>query len=182
MNNRKQKWFLISSLIFPIVVLFCIVIYRTIILHSYPKVIVPIVAYDPRAFLTGHYLVFNLTDTQKNTSFACSSETENIGCWKNTANGWQVSVLDPNKNDMSNCDFTIKGYCDNKAFYREPMYFSIPEKYVVQIGDAINHGRASIELLIKGKNNVQPVRLLIDGQPWHDVIIQQKAPSGKSPE
>jgi hypothetical protein len=175
---NKQKSFLIGGIAFPILILLALVIYRIIQLHSYPGVVVPIVAYDPRAFLTGNYLVFNLTDEKKNTSFMCPKSIsyleKAIGCWTYTNTGWQVSVLDPAKSNSSQCSLAMEGRCGNGFFIAKPMKFYIPEQYTSELNKAVIANRASVGLLIKSKSNLQPTKLFIDGKPWEEVIIQQK--------
>lgn len=175
---NKQKYFLISSIVLPILVLLLLVIYRIVQLHTYPSVIVPIVAYDPRAFLTGHYLVFNLTDDQKGQSLICKKSQLNLntafGCWKHGEHGWQVTIFGSAKDDLEQCQLVVKGSCANGYFIAKPMRFSIPEQYAEELTKAVLTNRASIEVIIKNNYQLQPTHLLIDNQPWEDVITKGK--------
>lgn len=145
-----QKVKIIAALTFPILVLGLWVIFLTIKNMTLPEVTVRIAGYDPRDLLSGHYIAYTIdwakTDCSQFENKICPEEE-------------------------------FKSYA-RKAFWGRQFRFYIPEQNAQELDNMFRNARGNhtFEVVYKYTSGIKPLakELLIDGQPWREVIKSNK--------
>lgn len=165
-KNKK----LAASLIFSILFLAGLAIYKAIKTASGKEIAIPITGYDPRDLLSGHYLTYRL-----DLNNICSDEfytrsPVNVCIRQAGENGIESSIIIRSGTGYTGCDSILKGKCKNGNFTAGIERFYIPEKYSMELERIIKKGKARILISVDGKGNPTVKDLLIDGVPWREYL------------
>lgn len=175
--NRMRKG-LFFALVFPFVALIALAGYKAFKRGSGVEVTIPIVGYDPRDLLSGHYLVYRL-DVGDNICSAKQPDVDPVYLCV-IQNNQEVSMHRVYSSDQSiyrECTTIIKGRCDRTNFVAGVERFYIPEQHS-QLLDRIVRGwgeadnRAQLVIAVDGDGNAVVKNLLINDIPWRDFLAQ----------
>lgn len=167
-QNKK----LAAALIFPILCLILLAVYKGIKVAVGTKIIIPISGYDPRDLLSGHYLTYRLDF--KNGNFCSDKIQDNtrIMLCVNQVKGDEASgeIIDEDNYDRRDCDVIIKGKCENGRFSAGIERFYIPEKHCMEIERVIRKGKGKLVVSVDSSGNAVIKDLLINGKSWREFI------------
>ena len=168
MNTNKK---LAASLIFPIVCLIGLTVYKAVKAAAGKKIIIPITGYDPRDLLSGHYLTFRL---DLNNDNLCDDEYYNSSpvyiCLRQSENDEINSNISEDASEEPGCDAKLMGKCENGIFSAGVERFYIPEEYSAELDKIIRNGVGKIVVSIDKNGKAVIKDLLINGRPWQDSI------------
>ncbi|MDH4201125.1 MAG: GDYXXLXY domain-containing protein [Spirochaetia bacterium] len=176
---------LVFSLAFPVLVLFAITAWKAANVMIGKKIILPVVAFDPRDLLSGHYLTYRIQYKYENPEF-CSLQYGEIldtsepgvlddyddkvyAClYKSDKNSKDyITRLDFDRENDKSCEAIITGYCDRNEFRAENLEkFFIPEEEGLKLEKAIRKGRGEIVISVMKNGSAVVNELLIDGKSW----------------
>ena len=122
------------------------------------EVELPIVGYDPRDLLSGHYLVYRVDYGVKNLC-ATPGEVQGFVCLDNRS----FTQDRPDK-----CSLFIKGTCKHLRFEAGIERFYIPEEKATMLDQMVRGKQASIVISITGSGHAQVKNLLLNGKPWEE--------------
>jgi uncharacterized membrane-anchored protein len=154
----QTKRALILALIFPILVLAGLSVYRGYVRSTGVEVILPISGYDPRDLLSGHYLIYRI---EYGVEGICS------GLTGQGTTGYVC--LDPKMFSSSqplNCSTLIRGICNDGRFEAGIEKYYVPEKQARQLEQQIQSKSASILLSITSTGQAQVKDLMVNGRSW----------------
>jgi uncharacterized membrane-anchored protein len=158
---------ILMALILPILALAGLTAYKKYNLEVGRKVVLPIIGYDPRDLLSGHYLIFRVDYGIKNL---CRSNI-NPQNTSRASNDNRVGFvcLDPKGfsfRSPTSCDSYIRGLCKRGRFEAGIERYYIPQEDAKYLDKVVRKGQASIEVSIGERGNAQIKDLLIDGESW----------------
>jgi hypothetical protein len=168
--NVSSKRIILGVLAFPIVILLAIVCYLQYQRQHLPTYVVPVAAYDPRSFLSGHFLTVTLADEGYHTQFKCQGVTgEAYSCWQQQADRWQVKIF--KDKPAPTCQIIDSGYCYRGNFTSSTtLRFFIPEDKAKSLEEAILQNRGSMKIMALPTGELRPLELYIDGKDWKQSI------------
>ncbi|MCU0822495.1 MAG: GDYXXLXY domain-containing protein [Spirochaetes bacterium] len=165
-NNK-----LAASLIFPIVFLAGLAVYKAAKISSGKEIVIPITGYDPRDLLSGHYLTFRL---DLNNDTICGDEKYNLPrvyvCLRQTADNGISSNITDDISPEQGCDAVLKGKCEYGTFLAGIERYYIPEEHSAELDGIIRKGNGKIVISIDRKGKAAIKDLLIDGRPWREYL------------
>ena len=145
-----QKIKIIAALTFPILVLVLWVLFLTVKSIALPEVKVRIGGYDPRDLLYGHYIAYTID-------------------WANT---------DCSQFSDKTCPIKEFESYAQKALWGKQFRFYVPEQNAQELDNMFRNARGNhtFEVVYKYASGIKPLakELLIDGQPWREVIKSNK--------
>lgn len=156
MISRKT---LIIALLFPILALAALVVYKKHILNTGQEVILPISGYDPRDLLSGHYLIYQVNYGVENICPQGTVESSYI-CLDNKTFSYEKPVQ---------CKLILHGACDYGHFKAGIEKYYIPENRSEELTQKIRKKQASIVIVVPPSGNAQVKDLLIDGHSWSEI-------------
>jgi uncharacterized membrane-anchored protein len=166
-TNRK----LAAALIFPVICLVGLTIYKAAKVASGREIIIPITGYDPRDLLSGRYLTFRL---DLNNDSLCDDEYYNYSpihvCLRQSENNEIESNATNGVTAVSGCDAVITGKCENGIYSAGIERFYIPEEYSTKLDKIIREGKGKIVVSIDEDGIAIIKDLLIDDRSWKDYI------------
>jgi uncharacterized membrane-anchored protein len=158
--SRASFGNLLFALSFPIIILLSLLVYKQTIINTGQTVTLPIIGFDPRDLLSGHYLRYRIDYKASNSCDYDSSKTVEL-CLKPKA-----YFLDPSQVAIQACDLHLVGYCQKGQFIAGIERFYIPEQYAQQLDKKVRDAQGSLQVSVT-KNGMAVIEtLLIDGQPW----------------
>lgn len=153
----RTKSFLIIILLFPIITLFALTVYKKYLIESGYEVTLKIYGYDPRDLLSGHYVVYavdyGIPDLCRDYS---TIQTAYICLDTKTFS----SVLD------TKCKHFIRGICSYGHFEAGIEKFYIPENKAAMLDKKVRNKKASIVISVSPEGRAQIKDLLIDDKSW----------------
>lgn len=142
--------FLIVSLLFPIVALVFLTLFKAYSLQSGIRFILPISGYDPVNPISGHYVTYRVdygngvcenTSLERNaTSCICLKKEEG-------ANHYFIPYCE--KDLIKNCDAYLKGKCSFGRFEAGIEEYFIPESKAESIDRIVRKGKSKISIKVK---------------------------------
>lgn len=165
LNNR---WTLLLALLLPIAVLAA----NAWLSHQQrgqgDTVVLPIRGFDPRDLLSGHYLTYEI-DYGINADTACpASDIEAVVCLSPEAQVFPSDEL------PASCTQFISGNCDNDArFITKLERFYIPEQYAKSLEKYVQNNQGKLVIALDGAGNAAIQDLLINDQPWKELVIEE---------
>lgn len=152
----QNKKVLIAGFIIPIIVLVGMTIQAEHNFRAGIEVILPIQGYDPRDFLSGHYLIYTIdygfdpcpSKTEKEDTYLCLD--------------YKLSSLQM----PENCPTVIKGTCNFGSFTAGIEKFYASEASALNLQTLINQQPMSVVLSVTKNGSAQVKYLLVDGKRW----------------
>jgi uncharacterized membrane-anchored protein len=171
-----NKRYLLISLVFPIVVLVALIVYRQARVMIGKEIILPITGFDPRDILSGHYLIYRIDYGIKNDN-QCNYDNKDKDAYicleKDSSNPEKYSsnmYMDTYDADLmesgSECFVVIKGKCKDGRFTAGIEKFFIPEEYAASLDKAVRNRKGRIVLSVSKSGSASIKDLLIDEKSW----------------
>ena len=154
----KSRKVLLVTLIIPILALFGLTLSKISNHFMGREVELPIVGYDPRDLLSGHYLVYRVDYGVENLC-ATPDVVPGFVCLDN-----RTFVQDR----PDGCSLFIKGTCKHLRFEAGIERFYIPEEKAAMLDQMVRGKHASIIVSITGQGHAQVKNLLVNGKPWEE--------------
>ena len=148
---------IIFVLLFPILILAAMTLYKQSVFQSGTEVVLPISGFDPRDLLSGHYLIYRIDYGVDGICRDADPEQTGFIC------------LDPklfSSAPIEDCKRLIRGTCRHGRFEAGIEKFFVPETEARALEDKIRSKQASIVLALTRSGGAQVKDLLIDGQSW----------------
>lgn len=149
-------------LLFPVVALLALTVYKKSIVTFGKEVILPITGYDPRDLLSGHYLIYRIDYGVDAT------------CTQDFIDGQPAYMcLEPKMFTFfqtGNCEIEIVGTCNLGRFEAGIEKFYVPQEKAYALERLIQSKKASIVLAVPPKGKAQVKDLLIEGIPWAQAL------------
>jgi uncharacterized membrane-anchored protein len=167
--QKLHRNFLIFAILFPVLLMFALMVYKQRIVSQGTRVILKISGYDPRDLLSGHYLLFRVNygvtpgcnDHEAEPAYVClTKQTFEYG-------------------EPKDCAVAIAGICQSGRFVAGIERFYVPQENAFELEKHVRGKDASIELAIKN-GKAQIVDLLIEGQSWRKKIESSPAANPKA--
>lgn len=153
----KTKKALMMALLFPIIVLGALTAYRQYLFSYGDEVVLPIVGYDPRDLLSGHYLTYRIDYGVNGICASYSTRPTAFVCLAPKL----FSYTEP-----ANCSKLIRGVCNYGRFEAGIERYYVPEDKATYLQQQILAKSASVVLSVTPDGQAQVKDLLVDGQPW----------------
>jgi len=154
----KSRKILLVTLMIPILALLGLTTSKISNLFMGREVELPIVGFDPRDLLSGHYLVYRVDYGVANLC-ATPEEAPGFVCLDNR-------TFTQDKPD--GCSLFIKGSCNHLRFEAGIERFYIPEEKAAMLDQIVRGKQASIVISITGAGHAQVKNLLVNGKPWEE--------------
>lgn len=156
MITTKRR--LLFALAAPIVILVGLGLSRQYLRTFGSEVTLPIVGYDPRDLISGHYIVFSV---DYGTTALCTNtnlpSSEGFVCLDNREFSYEVPT---------SCKQFIRGLCEQGRFNTGLEKYFIPEDKAQSLDQIVRQKRASIVVSVSSTGRAQTKKLLIDGVEW----------------
>lgn len=171
MEVNKRK--LMAALVFPLVCLAALAVYKGIKVSTGQRVTIPVKGFDPRDLLSGHYLVYRL---DLDTGNACSKKSrprELLVCLNRKPDGSLSSrplggmFIDRYRDK---CDVILRGKCRHREFVAGVEKFFIPEVHAGKLDVVVRKGKGKVVLSVDYQGRASVVDLLINDRPWRDYV------------
>ena len=154
----KSRRLLLITLMIPILALLGLTSFKIANLFMGREVELPIVGYDPRDLLSGHYLVYRVDYGVANLC-ATPDEAPGFVCLDNRTF---------TQDNPDGCSLFIKGTCKHLRFEAGIERFYIPEEKGPMLDKMVRGKQASIIISITGAGHAQVKNLLVNGKPWEE--------------
>jgi uncharacterized membrane-anchored protein len=167
---------LLLALVFPMLALMLLTGYKAHKRYSGTELTIPIVGYDPRDLLSGHYLVYRLDwdssicrqrPSQDVDVYVCVVEKEG------SVDSYQVSSASAKYHEK--CTAIVKGHCEHGRFVAGVERYYIPENQAKRLdrivrGFGENASRAKLVISVDYAGKAVVKDLLIDDVPLKDFL------------
>ena len=151
----KNKY-LFYSILFPIISLFFLTLYKQNIYSNGMEFELNISGYDPRDLISGHFVTYRI---EYGFNPCENIETEDI-CICLSQHESSVSKID--SCDIANgCDAFIKGKCNNNIFEAGIEKYFIPESKAKEIDKIVQSGKSKIKIAVDKKGTAQVKDLIL---------------------
>lgn len=140
-----KKILILSSIIFPIVVLIIIVLNSISILKSGKEYELPISGFDPIDPLSGHYVTYRV-DYGFNP---CEVEGVQCLCFDKYP---KENIFIPDICGSSSCSFILSGECKGQSFIAGIEKYSIPEEKSDMIDKIVRKGKSKLIISINNSD------------------------------
>jgi uncharacterized membrane-anchored protein len=154
----RSKTGMMIALLFPILALLALTVYKRHILMSGQEVVLPISGYDPRDLLSGHYLTYKIEYGVNNLCLGATNRQQAYVCLSSKT----FSLVRPEK-----CQLFIRGICQHGEFSAGIEKYYIPENQAAYLEKEVLAKTASIIISVTSNGHVQVKDLLLNGQSWH---------------
>ncbi|MBF0455121.1 MAG: GDYXXLXY domain-containing protein [Magnetococcales bacterium] len=162
MNNR-QKW-AIFALFIPLLALSGLTWDKHQRMVQGEEVLLPIVGFDPRDLLSGHYLTYQIEyGIQKLCTDQSSTQKSTPGYI--LLNPAEFSLWPPHPGRIF-----IKGACEKGRFKAGIERFYIPQEHATLLDKVVRGKQGKILLSVFFDGRAQVKNLLINDQPWQQFI------------
>ncbi|MDA9975968.1 GDYXXLXY domain-containing protein [Alphaproteobacteria bacterium] len=162
-NNR-----LTIALLLPILLLVALAVWKAWVVAAGNLVTLPIVGFDPRDLLSGHYLIYRIDYGVEGLCKEPHART--YVCMK-------PKTFFDHPPSSGQCRIFIKGECRNGQFKAGIERFYIPEGRARELDRVVRNKRGSVILALDGKGGAQIADLLIDGRTWKDFETKISSPN-----
>lgn len=171
---------LLLALVFPFIALVALTGFKAAKRYMGTELTIPVVGYDPRDILSGHYLIYRLDFAEE----ICPAERQDadrvylcVVQKKKKVTAQEIFTADPLVH--RGCTAVLKGRCQGGRFLAGVERFYIPEQHaqlldriVRRWGDEGGRTRLVIAVDYQGKAVVK--ELLIDDKPLREFLSQVK--------
>lgn len=169
-GSMTQKQFLLIALVFPILSLGALTIYKQHKVSSGTEVVIPIVGYDPRDLLSGHYLIYQLRldecqEAYLDPAYMCVRSAQGEAFFSQA-----IPDLEPD--DQLQCDTVIQGQCQGKRFEAGIERFYIPEAHSQALDRIIRSGKGKLVVSVDNQGKAVIKDLLINDRPWQEYLSE----------
>jgi uncharacterized membrane-anchored protein len=164
--KQKSFWPIIAVII-PLLALVGLVVEKERRMTLGEEVVLPIVGFDPRDLLSGHYLVYQIEYGVKNPCRKVSKQSKSrIG----------YVVLNPPKfktYEPSQGQIFIKGECESGRFKAGIERFYIPQEHGKILDKVVRGKQGKIVLSVFYDGRAQVKDLLINDKSWSKFVNEQ---------
>ena len=167
-DNKKFA----AALIFPIICLAGLTVFKAVKIALGKEIIIPIVGYDPRDLLSGHYLIFRLDLNDDNFCRGDYENTSDVHMCVNQLDNNKVDshIINPDDYPTESCDVILKGRCKRGRFTAGIERFYIPEQYSRPLDRIIRQGKGKLVVSVDGHGKASIKDLLINDRSWLEYI------------
>jgi len=163
---------IILSLLFPVLVLLGITIYKDLKTRIGKTIIIPIEGYDPRDLLSGHYLTYRLDLPHHSiceSAYKKGRRAPVYVCLKQLSdNKLSAHTVYSIESGRESCDAVLKGRCDNGLFVAGIERFYIPEEHAARLDKVFRGGKGKLVVSIDTQGKASIKDLLIENKPWKE--------------
>lgn len=152
------------ALLLPIVVLAGITVQRQFNLQG-REVILAIEGYDPRDFLSGHYVTYRV-------NYGISGLCRDLVADDREQPGYvclEPRFFASGVPQAGSCVLVLRGHCQGGRFVAGIERFYIPEGSASLLDQAVRGKRGEIVVVVSGDGVGQVKELLIDGRSWREL-------------
>lgn len=168
MTAEKKR--LIISLAFPVICLVALAVFKGIKVHSGRTIVLPILGYDPRDILKGHYLTYTVDYGRGNICRGQGEERDIYLCLGEKEGETRI-ISGPREQYARGCRGIIKGRCGkDERFHAGIEKFFIPENRALELDKLVRGKKGSLVLKVDQDGNAVISDLLIEGTPWKDYM------------
>lgn len=155
----KSKRFVALLLLIPILLLAAQVVQQEYRLRHGVEVVLPITGYDPRDFLSGHYVTYTVQYGVDDLCPSMAGKRRAYVCLEPK----RFSYNKPGKD----CKQYIAGVCPySRHFVAGIERFYIPEAEAERLDRLVRGDKASLRLIVDSHGKATIKDLLINGRPW----------------
>jgi uncharacterized membrane-anchored protein len=164
---------LAAVLAFPILCLFLWAGFSSVRLQTGTEVTIPIVGFDPRDILAGHYLTYRL-DLPHNK--ICKNSLPKVPSTKvclKSSKGTLLAIRWPkpiSQGRAEGCTAVLQGSCKSGRFLAGIEKFYIPEGDARELDIAVRRKKGAVVVSVDRIGNGMVKDLLIDGQSWRKYV------------
>lgn len=150
---------MVLSLVVPVVVLMSLSVRHHLRQESGTEITLPIAGYDPRDFLSGHYVTYKV---DYGAAIPCQRSKKN--------EVWYVCLGTKTATEKKpeRCPQMIKGTCKAGTFTAGIERFYIPETKATFLDEKTRGGKASLVVTVDEEGNARVKDLLIEGRSWRE--------------
>ncbi|MDH5232210.1 MAG: GDYXXLXY domain-containing protein [Gammaproteobacteria bacterium] len=154
---------LIIALVIPIIALAGLVAHKVYKINVGQEYILPILGFDPRDLLSGHYLIYRI---DYGVSGLCS------GMKYNQEKPAYVCLSPRSFSELKpqHCTAMISGHCRGSRFNAGIERFFVPQADARTLERAVRGRKGSIVLAVNRSGKALIKDLLIEDQPWRDYL------------
>lgn len=159
--NRNR--FFIGSLLFPMLALLILTLYKSYSLESGIRFVLPISGYDPVNPISGHFVTYRV-DYGANVCNDFSKKADpSCICLRKGKEANHSYVPSCNKSLLQECDAFLKGSCKYGRFEAGIEEYFIPENKAEAIDKTVRKGKSKIQISVTrdGKAMVEDL-ILVD--------------------
>lgn len=153
----RTKAALVVALLFPIITLMTLTVYKRHLLMTGYEVILPISGYDPRDLISGHYITYTVDYGVDNLCHNYSQIQQGYICLDTKTFSSEQDV---------SCRRFIRGTCNYRHFEAGIEKFYIPEDEAKSLDKKVREKQASIIISVSPDGQAQVKDLLINGKSW----------------
>ncbi|MBF0195122.1 MAG: GDYXXLXY domain-containing protein [Magnetococcales bacterium] len=165
---KKLSLWPVIAVIIPLLALAGLVVEKERRMTQGEEVVLPIVGFDPRDLLSGHYLIYQIQYNVKNLCKKISKQSENkIGYV--VINPPEFQTWEPTIGQVF-----IKGECKNGNFKAGIERFYIPQEHAKILDEVIRGKQGKIVLSVFYDGRAQVKDLLINDKSWSIFLEEQK--------
>ena len=175
-KNPIRIWSVIALLI-PILTLTGLILFKQSLLQG-QEVILPIRGFDPRNFISGHYLTYAI----QYGITVCPKKPDNGTAAENAFICLEPRQFLTNQPTKEHCPLFIKGHCEQELFIAGIEKFYVPEKHAQYLGRILRDNprsdthpdRSEIVLAVSAGGRAEVKDLRINGESWLKTMDQTK--------
>lgn len=159
---QRTKIILIVGLVIPILSLAAIVLNNVYEIRTGKEIVLPIIGYDPRDLLAGHYLNYRI---EYGVPDICANNINN-----QMKNNDAYVCLEPKQFSFTvpeDCELMIKGVCSYTNFDAGVQRFYASEANAKLLEKDLLKGNASVALAVTESGKAYVKYLLVGGKQWH---------------
>lgn len=171
------------ALAVPVVCLAGLTAYKQVRVMVGTSIVIPIVGFDPRDLLSGHYLTFRLDlgsaicerpgqETPSGEALACLEGRAGAMTSAQRLEPVQFSPPAP----TPGCAAVLRGRCEHGRFAAGIERFYVPEERAAALDRAVRSEKGAVVVAIDRTGAAAVKDLLIDGKPWREVVKEPPAP------
>jgi uncharacterized membrane-anchored protein len=153
----RARTMLLIALLLPILALAVLTFYKRQLLMSGVDIVLPVTGYDPRDFLSGHYVIYTVDYGTPNICYQSKAIQQGYVCLDNKS----FSFSPP-----ENCNHFISGTCNAGRFIAGIEKYYIPENAALHLDTAVRNKNVSIVVSVPPNGQAQVKELLINGKSW----------------
>ncbi len=166
MNRRAV--FLRYAVLFPILCLALLILYRGGHRILGDTVTVPVTGYDPRDIFSGHYLTYRLDLGEDDPCVNSDPAIPVYLCIKEGIDDKVISERVVSRDERAGCITVLAGTCSGGSFTAGVERFYIPEGRSARFDKLVRERRASVVLSVDRDGHASVKDMLFEGKSWRD--------------
>jgi uncharacterized membrane-anchored protein len=164
---KKLSIWPIIAVIIPVVALAGLVIEKERRMRQGEEIVLPIVGFDPRDLLSGHYLIYQIDYGVKNLCKKVSKQSNNTLGYV-LLNPPEFQTYEPTPGQIF-----IKGECEHGRFKAGIERFYIPQEHAKILDKAVRGRSGKIKISVFYDGRAQVKDLLISDKSWSKFVDEK---------